>query len=161
MAARTRDIERQMLGAFATVARQWGATPLEGHIAKRLGLSIEDSEIRIIYILGARTDDMRPGDLAEQLSVSRPSLSKSLTRLRTAGIVESEVANDDRRSVYVTLTEAGKEAYATLINFGTEIIHSVNGGLTVSELETVKGFLERFAERLGGPGPVVLPPEAR
>ena len=161
MTSRARDVERQMLGAFATVARQWGATPLEGTIAETLGLDIEDSEIRVIYLLGARTVEMRPGDLATQLGVSRPTLSKSLTRLRTAKLVESAPADDDKRSVFVTLTENGREAYRTLIDFGINVIDSANGDLSSDDLAVVGQFLERFAKQLGGPGPVVLPESPR
>lgn len=157
MTSQTRDIERQMLGAFATVARQWGATPLEGNIAETLGLEIEDSEIRVIYVLGARTVEMRPGDLATQLGVSRPTLSKSLTRLRTARLVESAPADDDKRSVFVTLTDHGRAAYRALIEFGINVIDSANGDLSSDDLALICEFLERFAEQLGGPGPVVLP----
>lgn len=146
-----------MLGAFATVARQWGATPLEGRIAEQLGLQIEDSEIRIIYVLGARTEEMRPGDIATQLGVTRPTLSKSLTRLRTAKLVESAPADDDKRSVFVTLTVRGREAYSALIEFGIDIIDSANGDLSTDDLDLVRRFLERFAAQLGGPGPVIFP----
>ncbi|KIP53473.1 MarR family winged helix-turn-helix transcriptional regulator [Leucobacter komagatae] len=161
MVDRARDIERQMLGAFATVARQWGATPLEGTIAEDVGLAIEDSEIRILYVLGARTEEMRPGDIAVQLGVTRPTLSKSLTRLRTARLVESSVADDDRRSVFVTLTPEGRDAYARLVDFGMDMIRGACAGLSRQELEIIRGFLGRFADRLGGPPPVVFPAVAR
>ena len=150
-----------MLGAFATVARQWGAVPLEGTIAEQVGLDIEDSEIRVIYILGARTEEMNPGDVAKQLGVTRPTLSKSLTRLRVAGLVESAPTEYDRRSVYVTLTEAGSTAYTALVNFGIDLVQSAAEGMSHSELSTVSEFLERFAVRLGGPPPVVFPLLAR
>lgn len=161
MSGPVRDLERQMLGAFATVARQWGAVPLEGTIAEQVGLDIEDSEIRMIYILGARTGEMSPGDVAQQLGVTRPTLSKSLTRLRVAGLVESAPTENDRRSVYVTLTETGRDAYTALVDFGMELVHSAAAGLSQAELASVARFLERFAHCLGGPPPVVFPKAAR
>ena len=161
MTTQGRDVARQMLGSFATVARQWGATPVDGHIAEGFGLAIEDSEIRIIYLLGSRTQDLRPGDVAEQLGITRPTLSKSLTRMRTAGLVESAVVEDDRRSVYVTLTPEGKDAYRRLVDYGVDSIRAANAGLGRSELETIQRFLDRFAQQLGGPPPVVFPATAR
>ncbi|GAA2831054.1 DNA-binding MarR family transcriptional regulator [Leucobacter komagatae] len=156
-----RDIERQMLSAFATVARQWGAVPIDGHIAERIGLDIEDSEIRIIYMLGARTRELRPGDVAEELGVTRPTLSKSLTRLRNASLIESAVAQEDKRSIYLRLTAAGKDAYQRLIDMGTGLVRAANDDLTKDEMRTIRDFLDRFTEQLGGPAPLDLPPEAR
>lgn len=150
-----------MLGAFATVARQWWAKSQESSISQHLGVEVSDSEILIIYMLGARTEDLRPGDMAEQLGVSRPTLSKSLTRLRMAGLIESTPTADDRRAVYVALTLAGREAYGALVEFGVGLIHSVSDGFTPAELTAIEMFLGRFAERLGPRPPIVFPPIAR
>ncbi|MFF8817771.1 MULTISPECIES: MarR family winged helix-turn-helix transcriptional regulator [Leucobacter] len=156
-----REIERQMLGALATVARQWGAVPSDGQVAERVGLDIEDSEIRVIYILGARTTELRPADVAEMLGVTRPTLSKSLTRLRNAQLIESTVTEQDRRSVYITLTDQGRDAYERLVDVGVRLIHDAKVDMTGEELRIVGGFLERFVQGLGGPAPIVLPPVAR
>lgn len=149
--------EMRLLSAFATVARQWGATPLEGEVARGLGLDIEDSEIRLIYLLGSRTAELRPGDLAEQLGITRSALSKSLSRLRLAGLAESAVTASDRRSVFVTLTATGRDAYRQLVELGAAHVREASTGISPAELATISGFLERFAQRLGGPPPIVLP----
>ena len=155
------DIERQMLSAFATVARQWGAVPVDGHIAESIGLAIEDSEIRIIYMLGARTRELRPGDVAEELGVSRPTLSKSLTRLRNANLIVGETDPTDKRSINLRLTDAGKDAYQRLIDMGTGLVRAANDDLTRDEMRIIRDFLARFIKQLGGAAPIDLPREAR
>ncbi|GAA1564270.1 MarR family winged helix-turn-helix transcriptional regulator [Leucobacter aridicollis] len=156
-----REIERQMLGALATVARQWGAVPADGQVAERVGLDIEDSEIRIIYLLGARTSELRPADVADMLGVTRPTLSKSLTRLRNAHLIESTVTEQDRRSVYVSLSEEGRDAYRRLVDLGIGLIDEANADMSKEELRLVGNFLDRFVRGLGGPAPIVLPPVPR
>lgn len=161
MGTGARQIELGMLGAFATVARQWGATPLAGRIAESAGLAIEDSEIRLIYVLGARTTQLSPADVAAQLGVTRPALSKSLSRLRAANLIESAVSVEDRRSVYVSLTEAGRSAYVTLVGVGLDLVSAASDGLSQADLALIHGFLARFASGLGGPDPVEFPEHAR
>ena len=98
---------------------------------------------------------------AEMLGVTRPTLSKSLTRLRNAQLIESTVTEQDRRSVYITLTDQGRDAYERLVDVGVRLIHDAKVDMTGEELRIVGGFLERFVQGLGGPAPIVLPPVAR
>ena len=155
------DLEREILSALVTVVRQWGSSHVQGDVASKLGVDIPDGEIRMIYMLGCRTDDLTPGEIAEHLGVSRPTVSKSLTILREAGLVTHEVAPDDRRSVYVALTEQGRAAYSRLVHAGMELIRAIGEPFAEEEREVIGRFLSTLASNLGGPPPVVLPECAR
>lgn len=150
-----------MLSAFATVARQWWANLQNTSISQQVGLNLSDSELVVIYVLGSRTAELRPGDLAERLGVSRPTLSKLLARLRGMGMIHSAPADDDRRAVHVLLTPAGREAYCSILAFGVQLIRSVSGDFSQPELDAVRTFLTRFANRLGALPPILFPPMAR
>lgn len=158
---RTDAAELEMLSAFATVARQWWANLEHSSISQQMGLDLSDSELVVVYVLGSRTRELRPGDLAERLGVSRPTLSKLLTRLRGMGMIHSAPADDDRRAVHVLLTPAGREVYCNILAFGVELIRSVSGDFSQSEVEAIRTFLTRFANRLGALPPILFPPMAR
>lgn len=50
-----------------------------------------------------------PGELSERLHLSRARTANILRTLREKGYVTMEVADDDRRKMLVTITEAGKK----------------------------------------------------
>lgn len=52
----------------------------------------------------------RPSEIADELSLSRPAMSKHLRVLREAGLVEEEVQRDDARTRLYQLRRAPFEA---------------------------------------------------
>jgi DNA-binding transcriptional ArsR family regulator len=53
-----------------------------------------------------REGPQRPSDVADRLSISRPSLSRHLRVLRTAGLVDAELVESDARARLVQLKRA-------------------------------------------------------
>lgn len=155
------NIELELLSAFVSLVRNWSSVNARGHVARTAGVNIPDSEIRVIYLLGARTREVRPSDIANQLGVSRPSLSKSLALLRDEGLVTGKTTECDRRAVSVTLTDAGKEAYRRLLNAGLALVERAKGDFTTEELLTVARFMRTFLSNLDGPAAIMLPEQAR
>lgn len=155
------NIELELLSAFVSLVRNWSSVNARGHVAQTAGVNIPDSEIRVIYLLGARTREVRPSDIAQQLGVSRPSLSKSLALLREEGLVAGKSTEVDRRAVSVTLTDAGKEAYRRLLQSGLALVERTKRDFTTEELQTVSRFMQKFLAGLDGPEAIMLPEQAR
>lgn len=55
---------------------------------------------------------MRIGDLADREGVSAPTATRLVASLEEHGLLERETDTADRRSSYVTVTEAGREQLA-------------------------------------------------
>jgi DNA-binding MarR family transcriptional regulator len=51
---------------------------------------------------------MTMGEAATALSIQPPTVTKMVNRLSVAGLVRTEVVDQDRRKINVTMTDAGK-----------------------------------------------------
>lgn len=158
--AREVHLAHDVLTALVNVVRHWSSPSLEGSVASEAGVNIPDTEIRVIYLLGSRNGMLRPSDLAEQLGMSRSSLTKSLALLREQGLICGEATPGDRRAVSVTLTAAGKEAYEVLIRAGLDLVREASREFSSEDLEAVARFLCGFVAKLDG-NPIDLPIRAR
>ncbi|BFV60315.1 hypothetical protein KCMC57_up54190 [Kitasatospora sp. CMC57] len=54
---------------------------------------------------------LRVQDLAHQVHLSQSALSRLIGRLEKAGLVERAMCAADRRGIFVTLTESGRQRY--------------------------------------------------
>jgi DNA-binding MarR family transcriptional regulator len=52
-------------------------------------------------------------DLAGDMYLSQSALSRTVARLERAGLVARSMCADDRRAIFVTLTDAGRERHAS------------------------------------------------
>ncbi|TQS46119.1 MarR family winged helix-turn-helix transcriptional regulator [Cryptosporangium phraense] len=68
----------------------------------------------------AEGSEPRPSDLATHLALSRASVTKQLQELSADGLVELTVDENDRRSFFVSLTEAGRAQYDALTERGLQ-----------------------------------------
>lgn len=155
MSSRQDDRERKILGSLITVVREWGAPTAHGEVAERVKVDVPNGEIRMIFMLANRPP-MRPVDIADHLAITRPAVSKSLQALREAGFITHLPAPEDARSFYVTLTEEGHEAHQRIVAAGVGLIRSVGEDFSESELDAISRFIQRFAQRVGGDGPIVI-----
>ncbi len=60
------------------------------------------------------TDGLTPGELAERLDVSTPTVVKSATRMEATGLVARRLDEADRRLVRIYLTERGRSVKADI-----------------------------------------------
>ncbi|MFB9839622.1 MarR family winged helix-turn-helix transcriptional regulator [Actinoallomurus acaciae] len=63
-------------------------------------------------LVDATCEQRRMHDLAGDMYLSQSALSRTVARLERAGLVERTMCADDRRAIFVTLTEAGRERHA-------------------------------------------------
>ena len=129
--------------------------PTSGDAARRESVRIEDY-IEIIHELINEYEQASPGDVADHLHVSKPTVSKMLQRLDLAGLVEYE-----RYGREVTLTEGGlslatmlRHRHSVISDFlrhlgiNDEIIHADTEGIehhlhpdTVERLSDLADFI--------------------
>ena len=55
--------------------------------------------------------DAHPSIMADSLKVTRPNIAANLRLLETKGYIVREIDNDNRRQVYVNITEEGRKYY--------------------------------------------------
>jgi len=76
---------------------------------------------QILMLLGARPTGLRLNEIANELAVSAPTVSESVTTLVDKGFVSKGKAKDDARAVIVTLTAAGRRVIKRLDAVGGTI----------------------------------------
>ena len=93
----------QLLTEFYDKLSSW-----EQSVVKDTGYSL--AQVHTIEVLGAH-DAMRMKELADKLGITTGTLTVQVDKLVKAGLIERSPHQDDRRSILVILTEAGRAVH--------------------------------------------------
>ena len=100
------DRWRSLLTSYNAVAAQLERALQEAH-----GLTLSDFET-LDRLTTRECDKRRMQDLAAAMYLSQSALSRTVARLEKSGLVSRTHCEDDRRGVFVELTEAGLRRHA-------------------------------------------------
>lgn len=117
-------------------------------VYNRYGLTTE--QFGVLASIKSR-GPLRPLDLAQILERSPNSMSMIVDRMVKAGLVRRTRDRKDRRAVFVSMTDKGRQAVEPAFPAGWEFIHRVVSPLSHDDqrsladmLETVKGELVSY-----------------
>src|ERR1700757_2611298 len=77
---------------------------LERELGERHGLGVSDFEV-LERLAESEGHQFRAQELADAVHLSQSALSRLISRLEKTGLVERCLCGEDRRGIYVTLTE--------------------------------------------------------
>jgi len=97
---------RQLANRYAAIS-----CTLERELQERHGIGMSEFEV-IDRLVGAPETKLRMQELAEVVHLSQSALSRAVARLERDGLVCRALCEQDRRGVFVALTEAGRERHA-------------------------------------------------
>ena len=84
---------------------------LERELGERHGLGV--SEFEVLDRLAENGErKFRAQDLADAVHLSQSALSRLIDRLEQHGLVQRSLCGQDRRGIYVRLTQAGRQRHA-------------------------------------------------
>lgn len=136
-------------------ARAWAALTaahagITGHLSAGLdracGLSINDFEI-LLRLNQVPPPGTRLGGLTSAVRLTQPALSRAVARLERRGWLRRAGTSDDRRSVLVTITPAGKEILRRAVPVHAQTIREfLLDPLTPDEQDLLARALARVAE---------------
>ncbi|MCS7275792.1 MAG: MarR family transcriptional regulator [Dehalococcoidia bacterium] len=106
-----------------------------------MGLTI--TQIRLLFLL-RRNPGATATALANELDVSPPVLTRMVDRLVRHGLVQRQMASDDRRRVCHYLTPKGADTVQRLEDVGRTQLRAVLAQLSDQELVQVVEALERL-----------------
>jgi DNA-binding MarR family transcriptional regulator len=86
------------------------AAHLERELQDTHGLTLSDFET-LERLIPLDCDKRRMQDLASSMYLSQSALSRTVARLEKSGLVERSLCKDDRRGVFVELTDAGRQRH--------------------------------------------------
>ena len=106
-------------------------------------------ELRVVERLGdvGRT---RMKDLAEYMLLAVNSVTNLVDKLLAQGLVRRERSNEDRRVVFVELTDGGRAAYAAAVGEKLSLLRLMLGALDAREQEAFMALFRKIA-RAGKP----------
>lgn len=110
-----------------------------------LGASgMKPGEYSILAVI-ARNPGVRQGLLAQSLRIKRAHMTKIIRSFEDRGLIVRHIPDDDRRSVELTLTEAGRDHCDR--HRAASLAHEARrpAELTAQELATLKALLRRYA----------------
>ena len=87
-------------------------------------------------------------DLARELGIESPTLTRHLDNLERNGLVVRSQSDADRRAVRVELTEAGEEAYQRMLAAVIAFNRRLQAGIGRDELQQLDGLLDRLARNV-------------
>jgi len=93
---------------------------------------------------------LRPIDLASLLERGPNSMSMLVDRMVKAGLVRRTRDRKDRRTVFVSMTDKGKEAIEPAVPAGWEFIHKLLSPLSYDDQRALASMLETIKCELAG-----------
>lgn len=141
--------EAALLASLTHLMARWASTSTQATVAAEAHVTIDPIDIPPLYMLGLRGPS-RAGELAASLHVTRPTMSKQLTRLERADLIERDADPDDRRGTVIRLSPAGSVAHQRLVARGVEMMHEAIRDWSADETAQFTFQFGRFVDALGG-----------
>lgn len=110
------------------------------------------AESRVLYEIASR-DGMTPKDVIAATGIDAGYLSRIVRRFEREGVVARAPSPDDRRSVLLSVTAAGREIYASLHQRTVAQVEGLVGGLSDLEQSRLISALDEAQRLLGSPPP--------
>ena len=116
----------RVIGAWRTITASHAAAfaALEHELGKRHGLGVSEFEV-LDRLAESAEHKFRAQELAESVHLSQSALSRLIDRLARSGLVERCLCDNDRRGIFVTLTEDGARRHAEAAPTHREVLAGV------------------------------------
>lgn len=121
MPAHVASPETVLLQALTLLVARWSSPNVQRSVAQSAGVTVDAADVSALYTLGLH-GPLRAGDLAEAMHISRPTVSKQLTRLERAGMISRESDPHDGRASIVGLSAEGAAAHRRLLAQGIRMM---------------------------------------
>ncbi len=100
----------------------------------------------IIAQLAGSAESKSASDLCKSISYDAGAMTRMIDRLESKGLIRRERCPNDRRLVYLELTEEGRAAYPRMKEISRKRLNGFLRGFTRSEARQLEGFLHRMLE---------------
>jgi DNA-binding MarR family transcriptional regulator len=142
------ESERTILRLWLLLRRVGDALDLcQDLVYSKYGLTTEQSGV--LAAIKSR-GPLRPVDLASILERSPNSMSMIVDRMVKAGLVRRTRDRKDRRTVFVSMTDKGREAVDPVVPAGWQFIHKILSPLSNDEQRALADMLETVKCELVG-----------
>ncbi len=119
-------------------------TRLEENTLKKGNLNFTLSEIHLINLLSRHENGITVSDIAQLMSITRPSATVAVGKLAKKGYLKKENSSHDGRVVKVCLTVMGQRVFEIHNRLQMSALSSVGEDLTQEEREILKLALDKL-----------------
>jgi DNA-binding MarR family transcriptional regulator len=110
------------------------------------GLSTAQVDV-LLLLATAPSGRLRMADVADRVRVSKSGVTQIVDRLVATGQVDRETSATDRRLVYASITDAGRQTVDKVIPVFTTVAHAhLSSRLTMPETRDLRTALEKILE---------------
>ncbi|HTX60473.1 MAG TPA: MarR family transcriptional regulator [Verrucomicrobiae bacterium] len=106
-------------------------------------------QYQLLRVLWER-DALTPRELAEQVGVEMPTVTRTVQRMVRDGLVHREANADDARSVRIVLTSKGRAMESVALDVLAQTTRAALAGIPSQESDRVAQTLERILANLAG-----------
>jgi DNA-binding MarR family transcriptional regulator len=125
---------------------------LDAELERDHGLPLTSYEV-LMYLSDTEEGQLRMGELADRLLLSRSGITRLVDRLERQGLVERHRSEDDGRGFYATLTAKGREKlHAARPDHLAGVRRHFLAPLAASELDALSRVWERLLVQEPKPG---------
>jgi DNA-binding MarR family transcriptional regulator len=110
------------------------------------GSELTPSQMHAIEIIG-REESLRMKEVADKLGVTTGTLTVTVDKLERKGLIERRPHETDRRSLRVSLTEAGRKHFANHHEYHLQLTAEIASALSQEELAAFGNLLEKVIKQ--------------
>jgi DNA-binding MarR family transcriptional regulator len=103
-------------------------------------------QLKIIASLASTAETKSTSDLCKSISYDAGAMTRMIDRLESKGLIRRERCPNDRRLVYLALTDEGRAAYPRMKEVSRGVLNRFLRGFTKAEVRELEGFLRRMLE---------------
>lgn len=111
-----------------------------------------DNDLGISHILVLQElinkGESRPSDIAKTLNFTPASLTHLATKLTKQGLIVRRQDENDKRTKYLSITDAGKELVSKAHNDGLEVRKELFSNISMEERRTLLEIYKKLEESL-------------
>jgi DNA-binding MarR family transcriptional regulator len=109
-------------------------------------LDISSAQFIILATLAQADTPKSASDLCRGISYDAGAMTRMIDRLEIKGLIRRNRCSDDRRMVYLELTEEGRRAYPRMREISMGVVNRFLRGFTQTEARQLEGYLTRMLE---------------
>jgi DNA-binding MarR family transcriptional regulator len=107
---------------------------------------LELTAAQVIIMAWLATGAKSASDLCKGISYDAGAMTRMIDRLEKKALIRRERCPDDRRLVYLELTNEGQTAYPLVREISRKVVNRFLRGFTKTEARQLEGFLRRMVE---------------
>ncbi len=107
-------------------------------------------QLKIIASLTADAQTKSASDLCKSISYDAGAMTRMIDRLESKGLIRRERCPNDRRLVYLELTDAGSAVWPRMKEVARQVLNRFLRGFTKAEARQLESFLRRMLENASG-----------